>query len=346
MFGTGPLAQRRKDVNFSVNKGLWKYLSGSIGRLLLLVVSATALSFWLITASPMNAVDAFLGEVNVSDAQRAHIEEQWDLNKPAAERYVKWAKNALHGDLGQSITYHIPVTQVLGERFKASLLLMGAAWVLSGVLGFALGILAAVYKGSWLDRIIRTFCLVLAATPTFWLGLLMLVVFAVMLQWFPLGLSMPIGRVAAEVTWAQRLHHLILPALTLSITGVANIALHTRQKLVDVLDSEYVVFARARGETKAQIVRRHGLRNISLPAVTLQCASVSELFGGSVLAERIFSYPGLGSTAVEAGLHADAPLLMGIALFSVLFVFVGNLTANVLYGLLDPQIREGGKADA
>ncbi|MBP3848629.1 MAG: ABC transporter permease, partial [Pyramidobacter sp.] len=242
-----------------MNKGLWKYLSGSIGRLLLLVVSATALSFWLITASPMNAVDAFLGEVNVSDAQRAHIEEQWDLNKPAAERYVKWAKNALHGDLGQSITYHIPVTQVLGERFKASLLLMGAAWVLSGVLGFALGILAAVYKGSWLDRIIRTFCLVLAATPTFWLGLLMLVVFAVMLQWFPLGLSMPIGRVAAEVTWAQRLHHLILPALTLSITGVANIALHTRQKLVDVLDSEYVVFARARGETKAQIVRRHGL---------------------------------------------------------------------------------------
>ena len=346
MFGAGSLAQRRKDVNFSVNKGLWKYLSGSIGRLVLLLVSATALSFWLITASPMNAVDAFLGEVNVSDAQRAHIEEQWDLNKPAAERYVKWAKNALHGDLGQSISYRVPVVNVLKERFKSSLLLMSASWVLSGVLGFALGILAAVYKGSWLDRIIRTFCLVLAATPTFWLGLLMLVVFAVMLQWFPLGLSMPIGRVAAEVTWAQRLHHLILPALTLSITGVANIALHTRQKLVDVLDSEYVVFARARGETKAQIVRRHGLRNISLPAVTLQCASVSELFGGSVLAERIFSYPGLGSTAVEAGLHADAPLLMGIALFSVLFVFVGNLTANVLYGLLDPQIREGGKADA
>ena len=129
-----------------MNKGLLKYLSGSIGRLLLLVVSATALSFWLITASPMNAVDAFLGEVNVSDAQRAHIEEQWDLNKPAAERYVKWAKNALRGDLGQSITYHIPVSSVLKERFKASLLLMSAAWVLSGVLGFALGILAKKRK--------------------------------------------------------------------------------------------------------------------------------------------------------------------------------------------------------
>ena len=329
-----------------MNKGLLKYLSGSLGRLLLLVVSATALSFWLITASPMNAVDAFLAEVNVSDEQRAHIEEQWDLNKPATERYFKWAKNALNGDLGQSITYHIPVSSVLKERFKASLLLMSAAWVLSGVLGFALGILSASFKDSWLDRVIRTFCLVLAATPTFWLGLLMLVVFAVVLQWFPLGLAMPIGRVAAEVTWAQRLHHLILPALTLSITGVASIALHTRQKLVDVLESEYVVFARARGETLGQIVRRHGLRNISLPAVTLQCASVSELFGGSVLAERIFSYPGLGSTAVEAGLHADAPLLMGIALFSVLFVFAGNLTANVLYGLLDPQIREGGKDHA
>jgi peptide/nickel transport system permease protein len=116
--------------------------------------------------------------------------------------------------------------------------------------------------------------------------------------------------------------------------------------LIDVMESEYVLFARARGESLGQVVRRHGLRNIALPAVTLQCASVSELFGGSVLAERVFSYPGLGNTAVEAGLHADAPLLMGIALFSVLFVFAGNLTANVIYGVVDPQIREGERDHA
>lgn len=325
-----------------MKKRLLKYFAGSMARMLLLLLSASMLSFFLITASPMNAVDAFLNEVNVSEEQRARIEAEWDLNKPPVERYVLWAGKVLQGDLGRSITYSRPVSQVLNERFKASLLLMGTAWVLSGVLGLALGILGAVYKNSLLDRIIRTLSLVLASTPTFWVGLVMLVLFAVELRWFPLGLAIPIGRVASEATLTERLHHLALPALTLSIAGVANIALHTRQKLVDVMESEYVLFARARGEKLGQIVMRHGLRNIALPAVTLQCASVSELFGGSVLAERVFSYPGLGNTAVEAGLHADAPLLMGIAMFSVLFVFAGNLAANVIYGIVDPKIKEGG----
>ena len=244
--------------------------------------------------------------------------------------------------MGESRTYHEPVTKVLGERFRASLLLMGTAWILSGVLGLLLGIVAGVYKDHWPDRIIKTFSLILASTPVFWIGLLVLVVFAVELQWFPLGLAVPIGKVESEVTWMERLHHLVLPALTLSITGVANIILHTRQKLIDVMESEYVLFAKARGETLKQLVTRHGLRNIALPAITLQFASISELFGGSVLAERVFSYPGLGSTAVIAGMQADAPLLLGIALFSALFVFAGNLTANILYGIIDPQIREGG----
>ena len=248
----------------------------------------------------------------------------------------------MHGDMGESLTFHEPVSKVLGERFRASLLLMGTAWLLSGVLGVILGIVAGVYKDRWPDRIIKTFSLILASTPVFWIGLLVLMVFAVELQWFPLGLAVPIGKIESQVTWLERLHHLVLPALTLSITGIANIVLHTRQKLIDVLESDYVLFARARGETMKELVLRHGLRNIALPAITLQFASISELFGGSVLAERVFSYPGLGSTAVVAGMHADAPLLLGIALFSALFVFAGNLTANILYGVIDPQIREGG----
>lgn len=324
-----------------MNNSLLKYLSRMVVRMTLLLAAATALSFFLVTASPINAVDSFLGEVNVSEEQRKHIEVQWDLNKPPLERYLNWAANALRGDLGESITYHKPVSQVLSERFKASLLLMGSAWVFSGVLGFLLGVAAGTYKGSWVDRGVRTFSLLFASTPTFWVGLLVLIVFAVELQWFPIGLAIPIGRVSSEVSLSEQLHHLVLPMLTLSITGIANIALHTRQKLIDVLESEYVVFARARGETLGQIVRRHGLRNIALPAITLQCASVSELFGGSILAERVFSYPGLGNTAVEAGLRADAPLLMGIALFSVLFVFTGNFVANVIYGFVNPQIRVG-----
>ena len=120
----------------------------------------------------------------------------------------------------------------------------------------------------------------------------------------------------------------------------ANIALHTRQKLIDVMNSEYVLFARARGESKWEIFKRHGFRNILLPAITLQFASFAELFGGSVLAENVFSYPGLGSAVSAAGLNSDLPLLLGVTLFSALFVCVGNMIANLLYGLIDPQIKE------
>ena len=168
-----------------------------------------------------------------------------------------------------------------------------------------------------------------------------LLVFSVGLGWFPLGFSTPIGVLNSEVTLWQRLHHLILPALTLSLMSFANIALHTRQKLVDVLESEYVLFARARGESAGTILRRHGLRNILLPALTLQFASFAELFGGSVLAETVFSYPGLGSAVAAAGLNSDVPLLLGITLFSTLFVCTGNLIANLLYGVVDPQIKTG-----
>lgn len=328
-----------------MNKGLLKYLTTTVLRMVLLLIAATMLSFFLVHNAPMDPVDAFLGEVTVSEEQRAQIAERWGLDKSPAEQYLIWVGNTLCGDMGESRTYHEPVTKVLGERFRASLLLMGTAWILSGVLGVILGIVAGMYKGRWPDRIIKTFSLILASSPVFWIGLLVLMVFAVELQWFPLGLAVPIGKIESEVTWAERLHHLVLPALTLSITGIANIVLHTRQKLIDVMESEYVLFAKARGETLKQLIIRHGLRNIALPAVTLQFASISELFGGSVLAERVFSYPGLGSTAVVAGMQADAPLLLGIALFSSLFVFFGNLTANILYGVIDPQIREGGGID-
>lgn len=326
-----------------MNNRLTRYLAGSTFRLILLLISSSILSFTLVTASPMDPIDAFLNETSVSQEQRDLIATQWDLDKPPLQRWIKWAGCALHGDLGKSISLHRPVLEILLERSRASLLLMGTAWVVSGVLGMILGIWAGSTRNRLSDKIIRTFSLITASTPAFWIGLLLLILFAVKLQLFPLGFSVPIGNLMHEASLGERIHHLILPALTLSITGVASITLHTRQKLIDVLESEYVLYAKARGESKTQILFRHGLRNIALPAITLQFASISELFGGSVLSEQIFSYPGLGRATVQAGLSADAPLLMGIALFSVLFVFSGNLTANIIYGFVDPQIREGGK---
>lgn len=300
--------------------------------------------FALVSMSPIDPVQANVGQaayVNMSEAKRAQLASYWGGDVPFWERFANWAGALLQGDMGTSLRFNAPVSEVIAHRAANSLALMGIAWLLSGVLGFALGVAAGARRGGALDRVVRSYCFLLASTPTFWLGLLILMVFAVQLGWFPIGFSVPIGVSAADVTLADAAHHLVLPALTLSVTGVANIALHTREKVVDVLESDYVRFARARGESELSVIVHHGLRNVALPAVTLQCAFISEIFGGSVLVEQVFSYPGLGQAAVTAGLGGDVALLAGIALVSAALVFGGNLLANILYGVLDPRMRVG-----
>lgn len=311
-------------------------------RIVSLLLAVSIIAFALVCASPIDPVQQYILKLGttVSPERRAALEEYWGVNDPPVERYVNWISNLLKGDWGESALYRRPVAEIIGERFVNSLALMACAWVLSGLLGFFLGCVMGLYRDRWPDQILQKICYLLSSVPTFWLGLVLLLIFAVTLGWFPVGFSSPIGVLDADVTIWQRLYHLALPAITLSLMSFSNIALHTRQKLTDVLSSEYVLFARARGEGKWTILRRHGLRNILLPALTLQFASFAELFGGSVLAENVFSYPGLGSAVAAAGLNSDVPLLLGITLFSALFVCVGNMIADLLYGIVDPQIRE------
>ena len=321
-----------------------KYLARHIVRFALLMLAVGLVVFALVSMSPIDPVQANVGQaayVNMSEAKRAQLASYWGGDVPFWERFANWAGALLQGDMGTSLRFNAPVSEVIAHRAANSLALMGIAWLLSGVLGFALGVAAGARRGGALDRVVRSYCFLLASTPTFWLGLLILMVFAVQLGWFPIGFSVPIGVSAAAVTLADAAHHLVLPALTLSVTGVANIALHTREKVVDVLESDYVRFARARGESELSVIMHHGLRNVALPAVTLQCAFISEIFGGSVLVEQVVSYPGLGQAAVTAGLGGDVALLAGIALVSAALVFGGNLLANILYGVLDPRMRVG-----
>ena len=273
----------------------------------------------------------------MSPEQIARLEEYWGVGAPAAERYLNWLGGALRGDFGVSLLYRRPVLEVMGQRLANSLWLLVSAWLLSGALGLALGVAAGANRGRWPDRLVRGYCLVVSSPPAFWLALLLLIIFSVWLKVLPIGLSVPIGAEAA--TLAQRLRHALLPALTLSVTGAAGIALHTREKVADVLDSDYILFARARGEV--HILRRHLPRNVALPAITLQFTSIGEVVGGSVLVEQVFSYPGLGQAAVAAGLGGDMPLLLGATVATAAMVFGGNLTADLLYGVVDPRIRRG-----
>ena len=314
-------------------------------RMVLLVFFVSLAAFVLVSVSPLDPLQANVGQValgSMSQEQIAKLQTYWGVDEPPVERFLAWAGDFFRGDMGLSLLYRQPVAKVIGVKLANSLWLMAIAWILSGAVGFVLGILAGLREGSLLDKVIKGYSLLIASTPAFWLALVLLMIFAVWLKVLPIGLSVPIGVEAAGVTVADRIQHAILPAITLSITGIANITLHTREKMVEIMESDYVLFARARGERTFSIVTNHVLRNVLLPALTLQFAAISEIFGGSVLVEQTFSYPGLGQAAVTAGLGSDVPLLLGITVISALFVFGGNLIANILYGVIDPRIRRGG----
>ena len=305
-----------------------------------LLVATSVVCFVLVSLSPVDPITAYRqANPGVSAENIAKMEEFWGLGDPPVERYLRWGASLLRGDFGESKIFRRPVLEIIGTRFPATLALMLTAWVFSGLLGFGIGCLMGMFSGRAVDRIVKRICLIMCSIPTFWIGLVFLMVFSVWLGWFPFGMSVPIGLASGDVTIWQRLHHLILPALTLSFLSFSNIALHTREKLVDVLHRDYILFAKARGEGKWSILRRHCFRNTLIPAVTMLFASFAELFGGSIIAETVFSYPGLGSAASAAGLQGDIPLLLGITLFSTLFVFVGNAIANVLCTVIDPRTR-------
>jgi peptide/nickel transport system permease protein len=322
------------------------FIARRLLRLIVMLLGVALIAFTLAKVSPVDPVDAYLGPniVNVSPEQRELIAERWGFHENAVTQFTRWLTNLAHGDLGTSMIFNEPVTQVLSERVRASLVLTGTAWILSGLLGFALGMIAGTYEGSWADRLIRTYAFVLASTPTFWIAIVLLIVFSVSLGWTPFCCTAPPGVLPYDVTLLDRLHHLVLPLVAVTILGVAQITLHTRAKMIEIMRSDYVTFAFAQGASRLDAALTHGIRNAALPAVTIQFASLSELFGGSALAESVFSYPALGKATVDAGIRGDVPLLLAITLFTALFISVGNTIADVLYHVVDPRIRpaEGG----
>lgn len=313
-------------------------------RMFVLVVLVSILAFALLSVSPVDPLQTNVGQAALGAMSREQIEKleaYWGVGVPPLERYASWASDFLKGDMGISLLYRRPVSEVIWEKVSNSLWLLSASWLISGIGGFLLGILAGRKRGGLADRLVTGYALFTASTPAFWIAMLLLLVFAVQLKWFPIGLSVPIGMAAEEITVLDRVRHAVLPAAALSITGLSSIALHTREKMIEVMESDYVLFAKARGESELSIILRHGIRNLLLPAVTLQFSSISEIIGGSVLVEQVFSYPGLGQAAVAAGLGSDVPLLLGITVVMAVIVFGGNLAANLLYGIIDPRIREG-----
>lgn len=323
-------------------------LGRATARLLLQLLLVTLFAFVLLAVSPIEPLNYYIGDqmMSVSAEQRLLLAQNLGLDQSITERFIVWAQHLIQGDLGFSIKFQQPVSDVIIERFPSSLLLMGSAWLLALCAGYLLGLIAALTENRIWDRIISRLAWILASTPSFWLGLILIYVFAVQFSLLPVCCAAPLGMDPNNVPWLIRLEHLVLPCIALACSSLPPIILHSKEKVLDVLASDHVHYARMHGMSTWGIIRCHLLRNSLTPALVLQFASFAELFGGSVLAETVFNFPGLGNTLVIAGLSGDTALLMGITLISALFIFTGNSIANVLrYSLLPGQgapTRSGG----
>ena len=317
-----------------------KYSGKILIRFISLILAVLLLTFGLMEVSPMDPVETYIGSIKrISTEQKQMVRERWGVDKPLFTKILNWTKNAIKGDFGYSVTFEKDVSEIIRQALSNSLLLILTAWILSFVFGVLLGIWAAIRQNRLADRVIKTIAYLFSSIPSFWFGILLLLIFSVKLKWLPIGYSSPIGK-AEKVLFSEKLYHMILPALTLSIMEISTICLYAREKLIEVLDCDYALYEYARGKSVIEVIKEHGKRNILLPVVTLQFGSINEIIGGTLLIESIFSYNGIGRITIKAGLRGDLPLILAITIVTATIVFVGNLIANMLYPLIDPRIKE------
>lgn len=318
-----------------------KSVVGHFLRLIVLLVLVAAGTFMLLSFSPVDPIRAYIGNdlLHVPPEQYARIAARWGLDQPLWERFGHWFIRVLQGDLGYSMLFNAPVASVIKERFATSFALLGGAWLLSGILGTAMGFVAGRYLNRWPDKAICRLSYLLSSLPTFWIGMLLLALFAVRWPVFPVCCAWEPGNSGDMTTLAERLRHLVLPVCALSLLGLGQITLHTRESIASVMKSDFVRFARSQGDKGWSLLRHQVLRHAITPALCLQFASLGELLGGALLAEKVFAYPGLGQATIDAGLRGDLPLLMGIVLFSTVLVFIGNSLSTWLVHVLNRALE-------
>jgi peptide/nickel transport system permease protein len=300
-------------------------------------------TFILLENASGDAVDAYLVSIGGGDAGlRDVLREQYGLNGSVLARFWLYASSVLRLDLGRSLAFDRPVLGLILARLPNTLLLMGSATAFAFILGTGLGIVAGARPGGLTDRVLSTLSLALYATPGFWLGLVLAIVFAVQLKWLPTSGIETIA--SGKQGFARALdiaRHLVLPVASLGLIYLALFLRVMRTAMAAVWPLDFVLFAQSKGLSKRRIVLRHVARNAALPLVTLLGLQAATMLGGSVVIESVFAIPGFGRLAQEAVSGRDTPLLMGIILTSAVFVILVNLAVDIVYAVLDPRIGSG-----
>lgn len=303
-------------------------------------------TFVLLENASGDAVDAYLVSIGGGDAGlRDALREQYGLNGSMLARFWLYASSVLRLDLGWSLAFDRPVLGLILERLPNTLLLMGSATALAFILGTALGIWAGARPGGLPDRVLSTLSLALYATPGFWLGLVLAIVFAVQFKWLPTSGIETIA--SGKQGFARALdiaRHLALPVTSLGLIYLALFLRVMRAAMAAIWPLDFVLFAESKGLSRRRIVLRHVARNAALPLITVLGLQAAAMLGGSVVIESVFAIPGFGRLAQEAVSGRDTPLLMGIILTSAIFVILVNLAVDILYSVLDPRIGSGESA--
>src|SRR5258708_127285 len=296
------------------------------------------ITFALPRLSPGDRVKLMVGgSFDIPPEARAVLAESLGLNDPMPVQFGRYLRDMLTLNFGNSFYYHRPVTQLIVERIGNSLQLQVLALLVSLAVGVPLGIVAALRRGRPTDHAIRTLSVVGHAVPTFWFGLLFVLVLGVQLRWFPVGSMNAIGK----TDFADRLYHLIGPVLTLALGGIALYPRYLRTEMLEVLSQDYVRTARSKGLREQVVVVRHVLRNALIPVVTLLGGILTIVIGGSVITETIFNWPGLGRLFFEGLTNKDFPLIQASVVSGSILLIVSYILRDIIYALVDPRIKVG-----
>lgn len=316
---------------------MWKYCLKKTAQVVIVMILISFFSFAIVYFAPGDISDMYVNP-EMTEEQKANVIAQLELDKSMTEQYFAWAKRAVHGDLGVSLSNKSAVWPQFMQRLPATIILMGSSMILSLLLAIPLGLWSGYKKNSWLDNLISSLAYMGMSIPSFWFGMLLIIVFAAVLKVLPSSGMHTVGNVSAFDTF----QHMILPCITLSIGHVAVYIRYIRANTIGQLSEEYVLTAEAKGDSQTKILFRHVLKNTLLPIITLMGMNLASLVCGSFIVESVFGWPGIGTFAMSAIGSRDYPVIMAYVMLSGFLLVVGNFIADLLYAFVDPRIKRGG----
>lgn len=313
------------------------YLTKRLTYMILILLAASLLIFCLYAFTPGDFIS---GNIKLSPERKAELREIYGLNKPVMDRYFTWMKNAFHGDFGYSLAQQKPVLTLFNEYIWNSFLLAVVSTFFTWLIAVIIGVIAAYKLYSWFDSVIMVLIFAFMSLPSFFVGLFLIKIFAVDLMWLPPGGMTTTGSNATGLAYVHEvIRHMTLPVVVMTLLGLGSLTRYFRSNMIDVIQQDYIRTARAKGMKERRVLFVHALRNALLPAITLIGFELPGLFGGSLIIEQIFNWPGIGQLYMSSFSTRDYPLLVGFTMLIAILTVIGTLLSDLLYKIADPRVK-------